>query len=305
MKRNRIKRSNQDILFDIFNTIILSLCLLLVLYPLYFVIIASISEPYEVARGNITFFPRGFTLAAYENVLKYHDVWVGYKNTVFYTAFGVLFSLFLTLTSAYVLSRKKFRFRRFFLWYFLITMYFSGGLIPTYLLVKSLGLINKLYTLIVLGAFSVFNMVITRTFFADTIPDELYESAEIDGAGEMRMFLRIALPLSGPIVAVMALYYGVGQWNSFFNALIYLSDKKLMPLQIVLRSILLLNQMALNQLDLSSMDEEALRAASKRAYMAQGMKYSLIFIASFPLLAAYPFVQKYFVKGVLIGSIKG
>jgi putative aldouronate transport system permease protein len=281
------------------------LFLLIILYPLYFVVIASVSQPYEVAKGNVILFPRGFTLAAYENVFKTSNVWMGYRNTIFYTVFGVLLSLFLTLTSAYALSKKHLTFRMAFTWYFLFTMYFGGGLIPGYLLVRDLNLLDKAYTLIILGSFSVFNMIITRTFFSSTIPDSLYESAQMDGAGEIKMFLQITLPLSGPIIAILALYYGVSRWNSFFNALIYLSSDNLMPLQIILRRILLLNQTPLSQLNIQSMSDEALENSVKRAYMAQGMKYSLIFIASFPLLMAYPFVQKYFVKGVMIGSVKG
>lgn len=305
MRNNRIRQSKADLVFDAVNIAFMTLVLILMLYPLYFVLIASFSDPYEVARGRVMLLPREPTLSAYANVLKNGQIWTGYANTVVYTVCGVLLSLLLTLTSAYVLSKKHFTCRMFFTWYFIITMYFSGGLIPSYLLARDLDLLNKPYTLIVIGAFSVFNMIITRTFFSTSIPDSLYESAGMDGAGELRKFLSIALPLSGPIVAVMALYYGVSHWNGFFNALIYLSDKKYMPLQIVLRNVLLLNQISLLDMDVSQMTAAEMQDSAKRAYMAQGMKYSLIYIASAPLLVAYPFIQKYFVQGALIGSVKG
>ena len=191
--------------------------------------------------------------------------------------------------------------------FFLIPMYFGGGLIPTYLLLKSLRLLNQPYTLILMGGVSVYNVVVTRVFFQTSIPEELFESAHMDGASHMRSFLQIALPLAAPIVAVMALFYAVGRWNSYYDALVYVIDSDYMPLQIVLRSILLLNQSALSGVDASQLatDSEMLTALARQQYMAEAMKYSLIIIAALPLLVAYPFVQKYFVRGMLIGSLKG
>jgi putative aldouronate transport system permease protein len=298
-----VKRGLDDIIFDGINTLLMVLVLIVVLYPLYFVVIASISEPYAVASGSLRFLPKGFTLSAYKNVLENKDVWIGYRNSIFYTVAGICLSLFLTLPTAYVLSKKSLPGRAALSWFFLFTMYFSGGLIPMYMLVNSLGLYNRPYTLIVLGSFSVFNMIITRSYYQTSIPEEIYEAAGIDGAGHIRVFFSIALPLSTPIIAVMALYYGVAQWNGFFNALVYVSDREYMPLQIVLRNILIYSQTALQQITLG-MEESEIMAAAQRAYMAEAMKYSLIIIASFPLLISYTFVQKYFIKGIMVGSLK-
>jgi putative aldouronate transport system permease protein len=298
-----VKHGLDDIIFDTLNTIFMLLVLIVVAYPLYFVIVASISEPYQVASGNVRFLPKGFTLDAYRNVLENMDVWLGYRNSIFYTAAGTFFSLFLTLPTAYVLSKKKLPGRFFLSWFFLFTMYFSGGLIPMYLLIHSIGLLNRPYTLVILGAFSVFNMIITRSYYQTSIPEELYEAAEIDGAGQIRVFCSVALPLSAPIIAVMALYYGVAQWNGFFNALVYVSEREYMPLQIILRNILIYSQTALQQIT-QGMEESEILAAAKLAYMAEAMKYALIIIASFPLLVSYTFVQKHFIKGIMVGSLK-
>jgi putative aldouronate transport system permease protein len=298
-----INKGLDDVVFDAVNTLIMLAVLIIVLYPLYFVVIASFSEPYEVASGNLTLLPKGFTLEAYENVFKNNEVWIGYRNTIFYTITGTFFSLFLTLPASYVLSRKGLPGRTLLNWYFLFTMYFSGGLIPTYILVKSVGFYNKPYTIIILGALSIHNMIITRSYYRTSIPEELYEAAEIDGASQIRVFLSVALPLSAPIIAVMALYYGVAQWNSFFKALVYVSERDYMPLQIVLRNILIYNQTAMRAIA-EGLDSEELIAIQRQAYMAEAMKYSLIIIASFPLLIAYTFVQKYFIKGIMVGSLK-
>ncbi len=227
-----------------------------------------------------------------------------YKNTIIYTVLGTLLSLLITIPGAYVLSKKDLPGRKLLTTYCLITMYFGGGLIPTYIIVKNLGLLNKPYTIIILGSVSVYNVVVTRSFFLSTLPNELFESARIDGAGEMRMFFSIALPLSGSIIAVMALYYGVARWNDFFTALIYVSKVEYQPLQLVLRSLLLQSQQAILD-EAVYADPEMLADAARLAYMAEAMKYAVIFIASAPLIAAYPFVQKHFVKGVMIGSLKG
>lgn len=300
-----MKRSRSDVIFDRINVIMLVLLLVVMMYPLYFTIIASLSDPYSVVKGNVYFWPIGFTLEPYANVLNNADVWRGYRNTLFYTVFGTLFSLMMIIPAAYVLSKKRLPGRTMFSWIFLITMYFNGGLVPTYLLVRSLNLINKPYTLIVLGAMNVYNMIVARIYFQTAIPEELYESARMDGANDFVSFFRIALPLAAPITAVMTLFFAVGRWNDYFNALIYTSNRDYQPLQMVLRAVLLQNQALIAIKDTATMAAEELEAMARRAYMAEGMKYSLIFIASAPLLAAYPFVQKYFVRGVMIGSLKG
>lgn len=302
---NHIRKSRSDRVFDAVNITVMALFMGVMIYPLYFTVIASLSDPYEVINGNVYWVPNGFTLEAYQNVLKETRIWKGYANTIRYTCLGTLFNLLLTIPAAYTLSKKGMIGRRLLGIYFLIPMYVGGGLVPTYLQVKSLGLMNTPYTLIVLGGISMYNLIVTRVFYETSIPDALYESARIDGANELRAFVSIALPLSKPILAVMTLYYAVSHWNSYFNALIYLSKDEYQPLQIVLRNILLNNQMSLAILGSDTLDADAVQAAARRQYLAQGMKYALIFISSAPLLVAYPFVQKHFVKGVMIGSVKG
>lgn len=302
--KKAIRKSNSDRVFDWINISFMLVFALITIYPLYFTVIASISEPYEVINGNVYLWPQKFTLESYQNVFKENRIWSGYSNTLRYTVLGTLFNLFLTIPAAYALSKKKVIGNRILRIYFLIPMYFSGGLVPTFLQVKSLGLMNSPLTLILLGGISLYNLIVTRVFFESSIPESLYESAYVDGANELRTFFSIALPLSGSIIAVMTLYYAVAHWNSYFNALIYISKEKYQPLQIVLRNILLNNQMSLAAIG-DDMDADAVQAAARRQYIAQGMKYALIFISSAPLLVAYPFVQKHFVKGVMIGAIKG
>lgn len=301
----RIKKTRADTAFDICNIFIMVLLIVIMAYPLYFIVIASLSDPYKVINGEVYLWPAGFTLDSYGNVFREHSIWRGYYNTIKYTLWGTLFNLMLTIPAAYILSKKKLAGRKFLSFYFLIPMYFSGGLVPTYLQVNKLGLMNRSYTLIFLGGISIYNLIVTRIFFQTSIPEELYESASIDGASNFRIFFQIALPLSKPIIAVMALYYAVAHWNSYFNALIYISSDAYHPLQIVLRNILISNQMVFSSMDTSSLSADEALAAARRQYMAQGMKYALIFVSSAPLLIAYPFVQKHFVKGVMIGSIKG
>ena len=299
--------SRADKIFDAFNILIMVIILIIMVYPLYFTIIASISEPRFVALGELTFFPRGFTMDAYTNVFKDDRIWRGYANSIYYTAAGTVISLALTLPAAYALSKKHMKGRAFISWYFLFTMFFSGGLIPTYLIVRDVGLLNKPYTLAVLGCLSIWNVVVTRVFYQSSIPDELYDAAKIDGCTDFGMFFKIALPLSGAIVAVMALFYAVGRWNDFFSGLIYISNKDYFPLQLILRNILIAGQLALAGIQATGRDvsAEEMLLVTRQLQLAETMKYGLIFIASAPLLIAYPFVQKYFVKGVMIGSLKG
>ena len=299
-----MKKKKKTSMFDICNTILMLLLLFITIYPLYFTVIASFSEPSAVASGKVTWKPIGFNLDAYKHVFAYKQIWVGYANTIFYTVLGTLFNIFLTIPAAYALSKKYMPYRKVIMTLFLITMYFGGGMVPTYLLVKNLGLVNTRMVLVILGGISVYNMIVTRTFFDTSISESLYESAEIDGAGELKKFFSIALPLAKSIIAVMVLYYAVGHWNAYFNALIYISDKKLEPLQSVLRRVLILNQNVLNEDMMENMSDDALAQSARRAYIAYTMKYAMVFIASAPLLIAYPFVQKHFVKGVMIGAVK-
>ncbi len=303
-----MKKTISDIIFDSINFIFIAIIIIAMIYPLYFVIIASLSDPYAVATGKVTFWIKGISFDAYKYTFKHKEIWTGYMNTIFYTLAGTGLNLLLTIPTAYSLSKKKLPGRSLISWYFLFTMYFGGGLIPTYLLVRDLNLLNKPYTIPLLGGISIYNTIVTRIFYQTTIPDELYEAAYIDGASDFRQFIQIALPLSAPIIAVMTLYYGVGRWNDYYTALIYISKSDYYPLQMVLRSILIQNKSTLDAIDTVStqfVDDEYVAKVARQAYMAEAMKYSLIIIASAPLLVAYPFVQKHFVKGVMIGSLKG
>ena len=305
MKAAVIRRTRADKIFDTCNAVLMVLLLLITLYPLYFVLIASVSDAYEVAKGNVFAIPKGITFESYMNVFRESRIWLGYRNTIFYAVFGTAFSLILTIPSAYALSKKTLPGRGAISIFFLIPMYFNGGLIPTYLVMKQINMVDQWYSLIFIAASSVYNMIVTRVYFQSNVPEELYESARIDGASELRTFFSIALPLVKPIIAVMTLFFAVARWNDYFNALIYTTDNDYLPLQLALRSILLNSQTALQKVDTSSMDADAIKNAARLAYMAEAMKYALIVVSSAPLLIAYPFVQKHFVKGMMIGAVKG
>lgn len=292
-------------MFDVCNTIFMLLILFITLYPLYYTVIASFSSANAVASGKVTWWPVEFTLAAYERVIEYKKIWIGYANTIYYTVMGTLFNLVLTIPTAYTMSKKKLPHKNFITTIFVFTMYFSGGMIPSFLLVKNLGLLNTRAILILLGGFSVYNFIVTRTYFSTSISESLYEAADIDGAGEFKKFFAIAIPLSKPILAVMALYYAVARWNNYFDALIYVTNKDYEPLQAVLRRILILNENMFNEIELGgSVTIEELQYAADAAAIAYTMRYAVVFIASAPLLIMYPFIQKYFVKGVMVGAVK-
>jgi len=297
-----IKRCKEDVIFDVIIFIILTVLLLIVAYPLWWVIISSISDPKAVSGGKVIWLPVGFTLKGYAEVFNHDDVMRGFLNAIIYTVCGVLVNLAITLPTAYALSRDKFSGKKIITIFYVITMFFSGGLIPTYLVVQKLGLLDSMWALILPGSMSVYNMIVARTFFKTNISEELYEAAEIDGCTQGRFFFQIALPLSGAITAIMVLYYGVGHWNSYFSALIYLSDKAKYPLQLVLRSILVTNEAALQQ---AATTAEARAALNEKKELIEVMKYSLIIISSIPVLVLYPFIQRHFVKGVMVGSVKG
>lgn len=296
---------NGDNIFGAVNICILVILCLIMLYPLYFTVIASVSEPVDVATGKVTFWPEGFTWDAYKEVFKQGAIWTGYRNAIINTILGTIWNLFLTIPAAYAMSKTRMRFHGALSIFFAITMFFSGGLLPYFLLVKNLGLMNKPYTLIILGGFSVFNMVVARTYFQTSIPETLYDAAEIDGCSQFGQFFKIALPLAKPIIAVIALYYAVGRWNDYFTSAIFISNSDYYPLQLVLRDILINSRMALASINTKTMTTEQILYLTRQAYMAEAMKYAIIFIASLPLLIAYPFVQKHFVKGVMVGSVKG
>lgn len=294
------KRLNSDSVFDVVNLLIMLVLLVIFVWPLWFVVIASISDPGEVWQGHVVLFPRGITLDAYEEVIQYKTIWTGYRNTLLYTLLGTGINMVLTVCGAYPLSRKDFPPRKILIFILMVTMYFSGGLIPTYLVVNRLNLIDTVWAMVIPNAISVFNIIITRTYFMNSIPDELREAAQLDGAGNMQYLFRVVLPLSKPILAVIGLFYAVGHWNDFYSALIYINSQQLLPLQSVLRKLLLTTQMTL-QISSSMSPDEIMR----KTQLAQTLKYSSIIVSTVPVLCLYPLVQKHFVKGIMIGSVKG
>lgn len=290
--------SRGDRVFDAINTLLLVLITVIVLYPLVFVLSASISDPSVVARGQLWLLPKGINFAGYERVFQNKEILTGYMNTIVYTLIGTVINLVLTICAAYPLSRPDFRGRNVITAIIVFTIFFSGGLIPTYLLVKNLGMLNSIWALIIPNAISVYNVIIMRTFFQSSIPQEIQEAASIDGCNNFRILLRVVLPLSMPIIAVMILFYAVGHWNAFFNALIYLSDRAKYPLQLILREILIQGQMA-------AMIDMADDSLAKKLMEVEVIKYAVVVIANLPVLLLYPLLQKYFVKGVMIGALKG
>lgn len=299
-KSNKLKRYT---LFDAINTLLVVGITFLIAYPLYFIIIASFSDPTEVAKGNTLLWIKGFTVEAYKYVFKEEQLWTGYRNAIVYTILGTLYNLVLTIPAAYVLTKKYLPFRTLISWFFLIMMYFSGGMIPTYLLIKNLGLLNNPLVLIVGAGVSCSNLIVTRQYFSTSIHPDIYEAAYIDGASEWQCFVKIAMPLAKPILAVMTLYYGVGHWNNYYSALLYIRDYKYAPLQLVLRRLLYSTSFSIE--DFTAADGDTLLYQIQMANMAQSMKYAIIFIASVPLLILYPFVQKHFTTGMMVGSVKG
>ncbi len=294
-KNTKLLRSDKT--FDFFVGLFGILIILLVLVPLIFVLAASLSDPDLVLKGKVLLWPRGLTLKAYSMVFQNKDIWRGFFNTLFYATAGTTISVILTILAAYPLSRKNLKGRNFIMMGILFTMYFSGGMVPTYLLVRDLGMYNTIWAILIPGALSTYNLIVAKTFFENSIPEELYESARLDGCGNITMLLKIVLPLSKAIMAVLVIYYAVDIWNAYFDALIYLKDAAKHPLQIILRNILLLGQTEQMGTNDAGMAE--------KIKMAEAIKYSAIVISSIPMLILYPFVQKYFVKGVMIGAVKG
>ena len=291
MKRKKIT------LFDIVVYVISGILLLSVLYPLIVVVSSSFSDPALVATGKVVLLPKGINLEGYKAVFGNKDIMTGYANTIFYTVFGTIINLLVTVPAGYALTKKNVPGRNLVMTLFMITMYFSGGMIPTFLLVKGLGLYNTRWVLLILGAFSTYNCIICRSFFA-AMPQELEEAAEIDGCNPLRSFVQIVLPLSKALMGVMVLYFGVAHWNAYFNAMIYIKEDAMQPLQVFLRRILILAQSAMNV-------EEGGEYAEAMADREALIRYAVIVVSSVPLLIIYPFLQKYFDKGVLIGSVKG
>lgn len=271
--------------------------LIIALYPIYFIIIASVSNSNMVNQGMVTIIPRDISFYGYQKILERADLWVGYRNTILYTVAGTILNLAVTLPAAYVLAQPEFSGRKVIMTMFVITMYFSGGMVPTYMLVKTLHLTNISLIMIIMGALSVYNLIITRTFFESSIPKELQEAAELDGCSHFRYFGQIVLPLSKAVVSVITLYYAVGHWNDFFTALLYLNKDVYQPLQTILRNILLSNQ--------AMAGTTGAGEGSYAQQFADQIKFAVIIVSTVPVLCIYPFIQKYFEKGVMIGAVKG
>ena len=291
---------NSDTVFNFFVYLGLGLLALIIVYPLYFIVIASVSDPMLVGTGKVLLYPRGITFEGYQKIVEYTDLWVGYGNTILYTVGFTFIGTTVTLLAGYALSRKGLVGRNLFMTLFVITMFFNGGLVPTYFTVRSLGLSNTRWIIMILGSLTAYRVIITRTFFSSSIPDELYEAATLDGCSQTRFFVQIVLPLSKAITAVLVMYTAVQQWNSWYNAMVYLMDEELMPLQSVLRTIILSSQALSEAMEMSGSDD-----MSAHLMMVETMKYGVIIVSSVPILCLYPFVQKYFTQGVMIGSIKG
>ena len=303
------KLSKTKINNGIFNAVIYILLLLLaviMLYPLIFVLSASFSDPKAVAGGEMLLLPVKPSLEGYRYLMQYKEIWVGYGNTIFYMIAGTLLNLAATLPCAYAMSRKDLKGRKYLMIYFMITMYFSGGMIPGYLNIKSLGLLDTRGVILINGLVSTFNLIVARTYFMTSIPWEIQEAAVIDGCNDFQIFGKIIFPLSKAITVVMTLYYGVGRWNSYFVEMIYLKDRNKFPLQLFLRETLTKSTFAKTAMaDGMSFSAEQMMALIKQADTANMIKYGVIVLSALPMLIIYPFLQKYFEQGVMIGSVKG
>lgn len=294
-----IKRTPGEKLADIIILVLSILVTIVILYPLIFVLFASFSDPRQIWDKPLLLFPAGFNLDSYAKVFENSEIWSGYANTLLYALVGTAINIMMTVFGAYPLSRKRFYGKGLFTLLFAFTMFFSGGLIPLYLVNKELGLLNTMWALVLPGAISAYNMIIMRTYFQTRIPVELEESAYVDGCNDFHMLFRIVLPLSMPIIAVMILFYGVGHWNSYFDAMIYLTDRGKFPLQLILREILVQN-------DFKEMAGISVGAEyADQMMVKEGLKYAIVVLSALPLLLLYPLLSKFFEKGIMVGAIKG
>ena len=291
-----IKDTAGDKIFHTITYILLGLLALIILYPVYFIVIASISDPDAVLAGKVVLLPVGINIDGYMKILERTDVWQGYYNTIIYTVVTVVLSLLVTIPAGWALSRETLPGKKFWMVYFIIPMFFGGGLIPFYNVMSKLGLINSPWAVILPAILSVWNLFMTKTFFSSSIPNGLIEAATIDGASHFQSFVMIVLPLAKAVMAVMALYYAVGQWNSYFNAMIFLQDETMYPLQLVLKEILIATESTVGGSGETILEQYR---------MATQLKYVSVIVSSLPVLMLYPFVQKYFAQGVMIGSLKG
>lgn len=302
-KRKIISNSLSDGIFDVVNILINVVLLVIFIWPLWFVIVASFSDPYEVNSGNVILWIKGFNLNGYKELLKYTPIWIGYRNTIIYTVLGTIINMIMTVLCAYPLSRKDWIARNFWLKFCLVTMYFGGGLIPTYLVVKNVGILNSIWAMIIPSALSFYNALIVRNYFMNSIPSELFESAKLDGAGHGKYLLKIVLPLSKPVLAVVALYYAVGHWNDYYTALIYITDRNLIPLQTAMKDLMSSAQQL--AASITPLNSEQMVSVKAKMELAMSLKYTTIIASIVPMLMIYPMVQRHFVKGVMIGAVKG
>ena len=300
MKNKTRKLSKADITYTAIIYAFLGLFILAVAYPLIYILSCSFSSPAALVSGKVFLFPVDFGFKGYETIFSIGQVWVGYKNTIIYTVIFTVLSVFFTLLVAFPLTRSEFPARKIVIWLFTITMFINGGMIPTYILVSKLGLIDSMWALILPGLVSAWNVIISRTFIKSTIPQELFEANSIDGGDYFQFFFKIVLPLSKPVIAVLALISATNMWNSYFSALLYINDAAKYPLQIILRNILIQNIVDYTAIEKISVDD-----MMQQRYLSELLKYSLIVVSSIPLLIFYPFIQKYFIKGMMVGSIKG
>ena len=298
-KTNSVKLSNGDRVFGIVNGILLAIVTLLIVYPIYFIIVASVSDPTYVNLGQTLFWPKGLNISGYQKIFEYSEITTGYLNSIFYTVLGTCINLLVCIPTAFSLSRKELVGRGWINAFFVVTMYFSGGLVPGYLLIKNLGMINTVWALVLPGALNVYNMIVCRSFFMSNISDELFEATKIDGGSYTSFFFKVVLPLSKSIIAVMVLYHALVHWNSYLGALYYIRDTDKYPLQLILRN--LTASLSVDSIQ-DAMDSAAI---SEKMKASQTVRYAVIIVASIPVFLMYPFVQKYFVKGVMVGSVKG
>lgn len=294
------RKVTQDIVFNAIVVLILLFLIVIMAYPIYFVLVASFSDPTYVNNGEMLLYPKGFTLLGYEKVFEESRVWIGYGNTLLYTVLGTALGVFFTMMAGFSLSRRELPFRNVIMGYFVFTMYFSGGLIPYYMVIKSMNLTNTRFLMVIISSIAVYNIIITRSFMLSNVAEELRDAARIDGCGDGRFFFQIVMPLSKAIAAVLVLYLAVTYWNSYFNPMIFLTDRSKYPLALYLREILL----TVSTNAQASVTSDA-SAAAMLQKMSQVIKYGIIVVSTLPIICVYPFLQKYFVKGVMIGSVKG
>jgi putative aldouronate transport system permease protein len=296
-KRYSVKISPGDLIFDAANTLIMIFICLVVAYPLYYVLVASLTDPDIVNQGRVLLYPVKPFMGGYERIFAYPPLWRGYLNTIIYTLTGTAISIAVTVPCAYALSRRDMAGRRLLIFLFTFTMFFSGGIIPLYLVIQKLHIYNTIWAMALPQAVSVYNLIVCRSFFDSSIPKELLEASRLDGCTDFGFFFRIVLPVSSTIIAVMILFYATSIWNQFMNPLMFLADQKNMPLQVILRNLILINQA-------NSITTDASEVVMRQK-LAEQLKYAVIVVSAFPLLLTYPFLQKYFARGVMIGAVKG